>query len=117
LYTALRPDSLLVEANKVFITTNEFVAMAKYLKDHLAQLSIDDNFESPVFMPFECGFQLQAFNGSIEDGEGAFSVQFLLNIGKDPINRTDIYVGAWANMNIKNAQVFIQSVEELLSGL
>ena len=116
MYTALRPDSPLAEVDKVFITTNDFINVAKYLKHHLAQLSIDDNFESPVFMPLEFSFQLQAFSGNVEADEGTFSVQFLLNIGKHPTNRTDIYVGAWANMNVKDARMFIASIEELIYG-
>ena len=118
-YIALKPDLPIVEVARLAIATRDFIDLAKYLRHHLAQLFINDDFESPIFMSSEFSFQVQAFSGYVEENEsGAFSFQFLLNIGNNkkinPMNWQDTYIGGWTSVDVNKTKQFILDIETLL---
>jgi hypothetical protein len=98
-----------------FVSVADMRRLVHYLEEHISRLIEDASHESVPFVPLELGFQVQALAGDVgSENEGDFTLRFLVNIGRSPVDGTGVYVGAESVIEVENVRAFAASLEALL---
>ena len=106
-----------LRSEPTFLRGNELQRLVAYFEGHIARLQTEPNTESPVFVPLELGFQVQALAGDIETAnEGEFTLRFLVNVGQ-PEGRARTYAGAEAVITVQQVRAFVVSLDAVLGEL
>jgi hypothetical protein len=99
-------QSLEIRSVPNYITVDEVGEVLTYFDEHVTHIETD----SYVFMPLECGFQLQAGVGDRGDnGTGYISLLVLLNIGFNK-SSTRLYCGGDVIVQLAELDVFLQEL-------
>ena len=90
----------------------DFAALAKYLGDHLSNISQD----SHTFLRYDMSFQLQALQGEYDnpgsEHDGTFSLRVMLNIGNAQ-DGTRLYAGLEGGVTVQACRGFIHDLGRL----
>jgi hypothetical protein len=113
----LRPElgDLSVESPPTFLALSDLRQLIAYLDAHIACLEEDPDTESPVFVPLELGFQVQALSGEVAgENDGEFTLRFMVNVGqREGCART--YVGAEGVVTVQSVREFGSSLDTVLA--
>ncbi|WP_433932487.1 hypothetical protein AB3662_48110 [Sorangium cellulosum] len=113
---ASRRDTL-VRSSRAFISVKDLRRLASYLDEHIALLMSKPNESSPIFVPLEMGFQIQALSGEVDSSEdGVFSMRLMINVGKSETGE-NVYVGCEGSIDVEHVRLFIAGIEAALNEL
>jgi hypothetical protein len=111
-------DGILVKSMPTFIAVKDIAKLATYFSDHIQSLIQNPESESLIFVPMELGFQVQALSGDVQSvDEGGFTVRFMVNVGKEPLENLSVYMGGEGVVSVENATKFISSLNAIAGGL
>ncbi|WP_437632440.1 hypothetical protein [Sorangium sp. So ce854] len=72
---------------------------------------------SPVFVPLEMGFQIQALSGEVDSSEdGVFSMRLMVSAGKSATGER-VYMGCEGSIDVERVRLFTAGIEAALKEL
>ena len=72
----------------------------------------DGDVQSDVFLNWELGFKLQAFEGNIDSpGDESFTIFCLVNISENEAESCHVYVGGESNVTFEQVRAFTRAIQ------
>ncbi len=98
--------------------TKDLQTLVTYFEEHIARLEQDSNSESPTFLTYGFGFQVQASSGEVRSpSDGEFGMSFMVNLGRSHEEGCSIFVGGEAEVTLEQVKSFTSSLQAALAEL